>query len=184
MYMEAISGSADGQLTGLVASAAAGDDVAFARIVAAYHGEMYRISAFVCRDPNMAEDAVQAAWLVAWRKLGSIRDPSRLRAWLIAISVNEAKQLLRKRRRRAEIEVSGDAVRQPGGIDPATGIDALAVRQAMASLSPDDRALLAMRYIAGFDSAELAVAIGLSPPGTRARMARLLARLRRELRDA
>jgi len=181
--MEAVTPSVDGQLARLVESAAAGDDVAFAGIVAAHHGEMFRIATFVCRDRAMAEDAVQAAWVIAWRRLDSIRDPARLRPWLVAIAVNEAKQLLRKRRRRARIEVAADAAREPGGIDPATGLDGLAVREAMANLNPDDRALLAMRYVAGFDSRELGIAIGLSPPGTRARLARLLAQLRQELID-
>jgi DNA-directed RNA polymerase specialized sigma24 family protein len=54
---------------------------------------------------------------------------------------------------------------------------------ALARLKPDDRALLALRYVAGFDSNELALAIGLTPAGTRTRLARLLARMRTELSD-
>jgi RNA polymerase sigma factor (sigma-70 family) len=54
---------------------------------------------------------------------------------------------------------------------------------ALARLNPDDRALLALRYVAGFDSNELARATGLSPSGTRARLARLLDRMRTELSD-
>ena len=52
-----------------------------------------------------------------------------------------------------------------------------------ASLDPEDRELLAMRYVAGFDATELSSVIGLSPPGTRARLSRLLARLRQDLSD-
>ena len=52
---------------------------------------------------------------------------------------------------------------------------------ALMRLDPDDRALLAMRYVAGFDATELSIAIGLSPSGTRSRLERLLARLRGEL---
>ena len=42
-------------------------------------------------------------------------------------------------------------------------------------------ALIAMRYVIGFDATELAAAIGLSPSGTRTRLERVLARLRQEL---
>lgn len=70
--MEAMSGTADHELDDALASAAAGDDVAFARIVAVHHGEMHRVCAFVCRDQAMAEDAVQAAWPLAWLKLSSV----------------------------------------------------------------------------------------------------------------
>ena len=70
--------------------------------------------------------------------------------------------------------------------DPAVVVagDALIdLTNALATLSPDDRALLALRYVAGFDSNELARATGLSPSGTRAKLARLLERMRRELGD-
>jgi len=68
--MEAMTGIADHELTQALASATAGDDVAFVRIVAAHHGEMHRICAFICRDQAMAEDAVQAAWLIRLAKAG------------------------------------------------------------------------------------------------------------------
>jgi RNA polymerase sigma factor (sigma-70 family) len=179
--MEAMTKAADREAGGIIALAASGDDVAFARIVAAHHEDMRRVCAVVCGDDSVAEEAAQAVWPIAWRKLGSLRDPARLRPWLVSIAVNEAKQLMRKRRRRAEIERIVDAPGEPGGVDPATGIDSLDLDAALERLEPDERALLAMRYIAGFDAAELATAIGLSPSGTRTRLERLLGRLRKEL---
>jgi RNA polymerase sigma-70 factor (ECF subfamily) len=166
----------------VIESAATGDELAFARIVAEYHGQMHRVCVFVCGDEQIAADAVQAAWSVAWRKLGSLRDPARLGPWLVSVAVNQAKDLLRSRQRRSRVEASIDASLEPGGIDPATGIDALDLRAALARLDPDDRALLAMRYVAGFDSTELAHATGLTPSGTRNRLDRLTTRLRQELR--
>jgi DNA-directed RNA polymerase specialized sigma24 family protein len=47
------------------------------------------------------------------------------------------------------------------------------LRAALSRLDPDDAALLAMRYVAGFDSNELALATGISPPRTRSRIERL-----------
>ena len=166
---------------GLIERAVSGDAIAFARIVAENHEDMRRVCAVVCGDDGLAEEAVQAAWPKAWRKLGSVRDHERLRPWLVSIAVNEAKQLLRERRRRSEVEVNREVPRPHAGTDPAMAIDLMDLRAAMARLEPDDRALLAMRYVAGFNATELAAAIGLSPPGTRARLARLLARLRQEL---
>ena len=173
--------AADRESVGVIDLAAAGDDVAFACIVADHHEDMRRVSAVVCGDDAVAEEAVQAARPIAWRKLDSLRDPARLRPWLVSIAVNEAKQLMRKRRRRAELEVVADTSAEPGGVDPATGIDTLDLDRALDRLDPDDRALLAMRYVAGFDASELSAAIGLSPSGTRTRLERLLRRLREEL---
>ena len=170
-----------GELHGTVASAASGDEVAFGRIVGAHHDDMRRVCRFITRDDGLADDAVQAASAIAWQKLGSLRDPTRLRPWLISVAANEAKRQAKHRRRRLEVEVAVDASERPGGVDPATGIARMDLRRAMAKLDPDDRALLAMRYVAGFKSAELAAATGRSAGGTRARLARLLKRLREEL---
>ena len=163
-----------------VAAAATGDEAAFARIVAVHHDDMRRVCRFITRDDALADDATQQAWTIVWRKLGSLRDPTRLRPWLISIAANEAKAVLRKHRRR-DVEVPPEGIDPAGGIDPATGVDRLDLRAAMAKLDPDDRVLLAMRYVAGFDATELGSAIGLSPSGTRVRLMRLLDRLRKEL---
>lgn len=159
------------------------DEVVLAPIVAAYHEDMRRVCAFVARDEALAEDAVQAAWAIAWRKLGTLRDPDRLRPWLVSVAVNETRKLLKKRQRRPEVELSPKTDRAVESADPASAIDALDLRAALDRLGPEDRALLAMRYGAGFNATELSVAIGLSPSGTRNRLERLLGRLRRELTD-
>ena len=168
----------------LIASVAAGDEVAFASIVRLYHEDMRRVCIVVAGDEGIAEEAVAAAWSIAWRKLGGLRDPARLRPWLVSIAVNEARQLIRARQRRSLIEVSVIHVDEPrGGPDPGATINAIDLRNALARLDPRDRALIAMRYVAGFDATELALATGRSPSGTRARLGRLLHRLERELKD-
>ena len=59
--------AADRESVGVIDLAATGDDVAFARIVADHHEDMRRVSAVVCGDDAVAEEAVQAAWPIAWR---------------------------------------------------------------------------------------------------------------------
>jgi RNA polymerase sigma factor (sigma-70 family) len=181
--MESVTRLARQRDRDLIASAAAGDEYAFRRIIAAHHEDMRRVCAYVAGDRAIADEATQAAWVVAWERIGTVRDPARLRPWLMAVAVNEAKQLLRKRRRRAEIEVLTDGSLEPGGRDPGADVGSLDLRRALARLDPADRALLAMRYGAGFSSDELAVATGISPSGTRSRIERLLKRLREDLGD-
>jgi RNA polymerase sigma-70 factor (ECF subfamily) len=179
--MGAMTRVADTDRIGVIESAAAGDEAAFERIVTTYHAQMHRVCVFVSGDQTIAEEAVQAAWVIAWRKLGSLQDPRRLGPWLVSVAVNQAKDLLRKRRRRTEVEVPSDISLAAGGVDPATGIDSMDLRAALRRLDPDERALLAMRYVAGFSSTELAEVIGITPSGTRNRLERLTTRLRQEL---
>ena len=176
-----IGGATELDISSALASATAGDRVAFARIVARYQTELFSIAVLVTRDRSLAEDAAQSAWAIAWRKLHTIRSPERLRPWLVSVTVNEAKQLLRKRRRRADVEFIADIAAAPGGIDPSTGVAAIDLRAAIERLEPDDRALLAMRYVAGFNATELSGTFGLTPAGIRTRLKRLLDGLREEL---
>ena len=181
--MEAHTRVAQRERTGVIAAAVAGDEIAFRRLVAAHHDDMRRVCAYISGDLAIAEDATEAAWVVAWKRLHDVREPSHLRPWLITVASNEAKKLLRKRRRQARFEIATDASREPGGLDPATGVSGLDLRKAISRLDPDDRALLAMRYVAGFDSNELAVATGRKPAAIRQRLKRLLDRLREDLTD-
>lgn len=164
-----------------VALAGAGDEAAFAQLVATYHADMARVAFVACGDVELAEDAVQSAWLVAWRKLRSLRDPDRVRPWLLSVTSNEARQLLRRRHGRVveiDVEAVGDA-----RSDPATGIERVDLRRALTHLSPDDRVLLAMHYAVDLSSDELATVVGTSPATARKRLSRAIDRLRKELRD-
>lgn len=172
-----------GAATSLVEQAAAGDEVAFARIVAAHHDAMIRVAFIVTGDLDLADDAAAAAWSRAWRRMSTVREPDHLRSWLVSIAANEARAIARSRRRHrvVELDVAAD-LGVDGGL--AARADDVDLANALARLDPDDRRLLALRYVAGFDSFEIAHETGRSASGTRARLARLLARLRTELDHA
>ena len=167
--------------------AVAGDETAFARIVAAYHGDMTRVAYGICGDPDLACDAVQAAWLIAWRKLRTVREPDHLRSWLVAVAANEARHLVRRRRpgRIVEIELDPAVSNAPGAVAPdaAGEIRRLDLANALRRLTPEERSLVAFRYGAELDSAEIGSLLGISASGVRARLMRVMGRLRKELDD-
>jgi RNA polymerase sigma-70 factor (ECF subfamily) len=174
--------------TSIVRLAAAGDAVAFARIVAAYHADMVRVAYVVAGgSQDVADDAVQAAWSIAWRKLHSLRDPDRLKPWLVAIAANEARRLCRRRRLGAvvRIDLGGPepGVADPGEPDPAERAEVLDLERALGHLSAGERTLLALRYEAGLDSTEIGAVLGRPSATVRWRLSRLRGRLRKELSD-
>jgi RNA polymerase sigma factor (sigma-70 family) len=177
----------DKSVASVVARAATGDEIAFARIVAAHHDDMARVAFVICGDTDLAQEAVQVAWPQVWRKMHTIRDPQRLRPWLVSIAANEAKQLVRRRARRYVREIPIDEelrdVAGRGSDDPGSRAAEMDLANVLATLDPTDRAVVALRYVAGLTSAEIGAAIGMSAPGVRARLARLLDRLRKELAD-
>ena len=160
--------------------AASGDGTAFARLVERHHASMARVAYAVCGDAEAARDAVQGAWTIAWRRLPSLRDPAQVRAWLVAIAANEARQAVRKRGYRTIVDISESLDAAPGA-DPADRIGIVDLARVLAGLKPDDRALLALRFVAGLDSTEIASQLGMSASGVRSRLSRLIERLREEL---
>jgi RNA polymerase sigma factor (sigma-70 family) len=160
--------------------AIAGDEVAFARIVAAHHDDMARIAFFVCGDLDIAQEAEQSAWAVAYRRLKELRDPDRLRPWLMSVAANEARQIGRSQRRRTVRELAVTDAARPRDTDQAAMID---LADALGRLDPKDRAIVGLRYIGGFESAEIGRAVGMSATGVRVRLHRLLERLRKDLGD-
>ncbi|MGH2408275.1 MAG: RNA polymerase sigma factor [Candidatus Limnocylindrales bacterium] len=165
----------------LIVRAAAGDAAAFTRIVAAHHADMLRIAQVVCGDPDLAADAAQAAWAIAWRRLASLRDPNRLRPWLMSVSANEARQLVRRRSRMSVREIAiGDPAGPPMEARLVARID---LGNALGRIDPRDRTLLGLHFIGGLDSAAIGREVGMTATNVRSRMSRAVQRLRKELGD-
>ena len=148
----------------VIERAVAGDEMAFARIVALHHEDMARIAYFVSGDLDVAADAEQAAWAITWRRLGTLRDPARLKAWLMSVAANEARQIMRSQRRRTVRELAVDGPASSPDLDRSALID---LANALADL----------------DSEAIGRELGLSASGVRVRLHRLLGRLRKELHD-
>lgn len=166
----------------LLARAQSGEREAFAALVERHHQDLVRIAYAITGDIDAARDAGQTAWIKAWQRLPQVREPERLRSWLIAIVANEARQRVRADRRRRVREivplVAGEENMSPTTLSSAERMD---LAHVLAGLSPDDRQLLAMRYLAGLTAEEIGHALGLSGSGVRTRLSRLIAQLREEL---
>ena len=171
----------ESNVASLVADAAAGDPEALARIMATHDADMARVCMVICGEMSLAHEALQLAWISAWRRLGTLREPDRLRPWLVSVAANEARQLLRRESRRRGHEGQAPIGWTPP--DPASRAGWLDLQTALRRLDPDERRLLALRLVAGLTSEEVARELGGTASAIRGRLARLLARLRRELTD-
>ena len=83
----------------LVARIVAGDSAAFETVMRRHNGALFRTARAILRDDADAEDALQEAYLAAYRNLGAFRGDARLSTWLTRIVINQA--LMRARRRSA-----------------------------------------------------------------------------------
>jgi RNA polymerase sigma-70 factor, ECF subfamily len=88
----------------LIASILAGDMRAMEALMRLHNRTLYRTARAILRNEADAEDAVQEAYLQAFRALGTFRGESKLSTWLVRITANEA--LMRRRRNAKTATVS------------------------------------------------------------------------------
>ncbi len=100
----------------------------------------------------------------------------------MSVAVNEARAILRRRRRHPVVELT-IATEGTGAGDPGDEIGQVDLANALHRLGADDRALVALRYLADLDSAEIGTLTGRSASGVRTRLSRVLDHLRKELGD-
>jgi RNA polymerase sigma-70 factor (ECF subfamily) len=149
---------------------------------------VYRLAVMVA-GPEMAEDVTQDAFLVAWQQLPGLRDPDRFLPWLRRILVNRARDHHRGERRRlqpTELTAALAVVeRRAGRTDPASEVDALTdLHHALEGLTLDQRAVVALHYLADLTVPEVASILGIPAGTAKSRLNAALVVLRRRLGDA
>jgi RNA polymerase sigma-70 factor (ECF subfamily) len=123
------------------------------------------IACRILRDADVAEDAVQAALIAAWRDLRSLRDPDRFEPWLHQILVRACYvEAGRRRRWAAEIRVL-PIERTYGPDETVTVQDRDQLERAFRRLTVEQRAVLVFHHYLGLSMAEVADRLDI-PVGT------------------
>ena len=144
----------------LVERAREGDDVAFTELVDLDGDRCYAIAYRILRDVEQAQDAVQQAFLLAWRELPRLRDAERFEVWLHRLLVNACYEELRRYRRWTAniLPLPADG---PAGSDETVSIhDRDALERAFRHLSPEHRAVVVLHH-AGIPLASIAEIVGV-----------------------
>ena len=164
----------------LPAAAPARIALEFEQLYRATRDDVFAYVATLLHDRSAAEDVTALAFERAFRKRKSF-DSRRgsERAWLFGIARNAALDELRRLKRAA-----------PLAAEPASPDEELeqtlrraAVRSALAAMSARDRELIALKFHAGLDNAELADVLGVSVSNAGTRLHRALTKLREILDD-
>jgi RNA polymerase sigma-70 factor, ECF subfamily len=140
--------------------------------------DLFAYVATLLRDRAAAEDVVAAVFERAYRRRGSYdaRRGSR-RQWLFGIARHAALDELRRRRRVASLAAEPEAD-APGLDEDSDPLRRATVRAALAGLDARDRELVALKFFAGLDNAEIAGVLGISPSNAGTRLHRAVHRLR------
>ena len=178
----------------LAQRAAQGDGHAFEAIMRRHNQLLFRTARSILKSDADTEDALQDAYLKAWRALASFREDARLSTWLVRIVMNEA--LSRLRRSAAQV-IPLDATFETGGQDEEPWMEdniderpeQLAMREEMRRLIetridrlPDAyRTVFMLRAVEEMSFGEVAIALNLAEPTVRTRFFRARSLLREGL---
>ena len=150
---------------------------------ALYRAARDDVFAYVCtflHDRSAAEDVTALAFERAYRKHRSF-DSGRGsgRAWVFGIARNAALDELRRRKRQAALAADPEDVDAARVDEQAEALlDRAALRAALAKLPARDRELIALKFHAGLDNAELAQVLGVSRSNAGTQLHRAMTKLR------
>jgi RNA polymerase sigma-70 factor (ECF subfamily) len=140
----------------------------------------YRLAAIMLGDATEAQDVAHDSLLRAWHNWDSLRDITNIGAWFDRIVVNVCRDRLRHHRRTRILLPKLVADRQTA--DPASGVeDRDAIAHAFASLGPQCRATLTLRFFADLPIDEIAERLNVPPGTVKSRIHRCLRQLRRSM---
>jgi RNA polymerase sigma-70 factor (ECF subfamily) len=171
----------------LPALVARSDDVALAELYDRYGRPAYALAVRIVRDPALAQDAVQDAFLTAWRTAASF-DPARGTAatWLLTLVHRRAVDVVRREDRRRASPLEDAPVASGEATDEAAEVrmERRRVQAALSVLTPAEREALELAYYGGLSQSEIADRLGVPIGTVKSRMFAGLARLRDELGEA
>ena len=169
--------------TALLRAHVAGDPHAFATLVARHQDRLWSVALGVMRNPDDAADALQEAYISAFRRAGSFRGDAKVTTWLHRVVVNACLDRLRSLKVRATESLPDDPDRSAalGVEEPADPVEAQQQRDqildALGQLNPDQRAALVLVDMQGYSIDEAAAILGCAPGTVKSRCARGRARL-------
>ena len=171
----------------LLADAARSDEQALAALYDRYGRVAYGLALRVLRDPALAEDAVQEAFLQIWRSAHRFApEKAKASTWMLTFVHRRAVDLVRREeRRRAEPAEAAPAPTGPGADEESERRSKREIVQdALRRLPADQREAIELAYYGGYTQSELAERLG-QPLGTiKSRMFSGLMRLRALLAEA
>jgi RNA polymerase sigma factor (sigma-70 family) len=148
----------------------------FAALLRPLIAPAHRLAVAMLHDPQAAEDAVQEAALIAWRKMPSLRDRERLRPWFLGVVANKCRNARRhKWSARVVLGLPETATVASAEDRALRGAD---LRDAVSRLRQEDREIVVLFFYLDLPLEEVAAVLGRSVAATRARLYRSIQKLR------
>lgn len=176
----------------LVQRIARRDHAAFEALMRRHNSQLFRVARTILKDDGEAEDAVQDAYIDAYRHAATFKGGAQVRTWLTRIVINQALMRLRRQRReRVVVPFTGDAERQEVDVvdermeSPSSAASRAELRRILErridDLPLNFRTVFVMREVDEMTTAEIAECLSIPEATVRTRVFRARALLRESL---
>ena len=161
-----------------------GDVEAYARLVDRHYPRCVRVAERILGNREDAEEAIQDAFLRAFRALEDYEDRERFAAWLTRILVNQCRTMLARTRRRESVFPDVDLGELDNvAVDGRAGGPWPELDRALAMLPDEQREALVLKYADDLTYEEMARITGAGESALKMRIQRAFARLRKLLQE-
>lgn len=171
----------DVQSTALVRQACSGNAEAFGELYELCSQELYRYACCVLGSQQMAQDAVHDAVCAAFPQITSLRNEEAFKAWLFKILSNVCKKYFAEMSRQRVAIPFDEDMEMTLEIKPSNLNLTLELRAALESLNHDEREIVLLHVIEGYNSREIASILDCPSGTVRSKLSRALKKLRVEL---
>lgn len=167
----------------IVAQVLAGDTDAYAILVDRYRDRCYRFAVRLLGDRDDADEAIQSAFVRAFRGLVGCRNHDHLSAWLLQIVRNECRTVAARRAKRAQRFIRDeDELNRVSIEQPAESTAMLEeIQYALERVEIDQREAFLLKYVEELTYDEMSALTGASVPALKMRVSRACTRLRKLL---
>lgn len=165
----------DKQMKSAVARASKGDAEAFGCLYETLSREAFRFALYYLHDEADAADAVQNAALSAYRNIKNLKKHDSFRSWFFKIVANESKRIIAERKKESALFGEAEDIADCSECDFFLSAE---IKQAMATLSAEDRMIVTLSVVDGFKSNEISEITGLKASSVRSRLSRALHSMR------
>ncbi|MER7114845.1 RNA polymerase sigma factor SigM [Saccharomonospora azurea] len=163
----------------LIAAHAAGDPHAFNELVRRHRDRMWAVALRTVRDPEEAADALQDAFISAFRAASNFRAESQVTTWLHRIVVNACLDRVRRRQARPTVPLPDTSHQEPAV--PRDSVSEretrLVIKDALDQLPEEQRVPIVLVDVEGYSVAETAQMLGIAQGTVKSRCARGRAKL-------
>ena len=160
----------------------AGDRDAHYRLYSMYSRQMFNVACRITGREEDAEDALQEAFVSAFKNLGSYRAEATFGAWLKRIVINKSINILKKKRHELIPESeSWDVAQEEETVAYREGLTVERVKKAIGELPDGYRTVLSLYLLEGYDHQEIAAIMNITESTSKSQFNRAKTKLREKL---